>query len=192
MTNQGLGFATAGDFLPYLSFNAKAGKFFLSKDKVQTEVINPTFVVAFDKIKTGWMHFATGQAPQYVWHPSLQQKAPRPELLGADGNPAYKEGFKVELFSQANFGGAVEFSSSSQIVRDALNDLYVSYLSGVAANPGLMPVVTITGTTPVKGKHGTNFKPIWSIIKWAAYPATVANQSAPVAAEPVKAAVSEF
>ena len=191
----GLGFTQAGDFLPYLSYNAKAGKFFLNKDKVQTEVTNPTFVANFPAIKTGWMHFAAGQAPQFVWHPSLSVKAPRPELLGADGKAAYKEGFKVELFSQAALGGVVEFSSSSQIVRDALNALYVAYEAGKASNPGMLPVVETAGSTPIKGKHGTNFSPNFKLVKWVATPAefsaakVASNQSV---AEAPKASVSEF
>ena len=200
MTQQnsaGLGFAQAGDFLPYLAFNAKAGKMFFTKDKVMTEVVNPTFVIGFDKIKTAWMHFAAGQAPSFVYHPSLAEKAPRPALLDKEGKPAYKEGFKVLVFSQNLFGGVAEFSSSSQIVRDAVNVLYLAYDAGKAANPGLLPVVQMTGTTPIKGKHGTNFAPTWSIVKWvpapAEFDAPTSNANTPTAAvAPVAAAVSEF
>jgi hypothetical protein len=143
------------------------------------------------------MYFAAGQAPQFVWHPSLQQKAPRPDLKGSDGNAAYKEGFKVELFSQALFGGVVEFSSSSQIVRDALNVLYVAYENEKGANVGKLPVIETSGTTPVKGKHGTNFSPNFKLTKWvdapSAFTTTVANSN-PAATSPVqqKAAISEF
>lgn len=198
MTNQGLGFASAGDFLPYFSYNAKAGKFFFTRDKAQVELTNPTFVIDFDNIKTGWMHFAAGQAPQYAWHPSLAEKTPRPALLGADGKPAYKEGFKVEVYSQNLFGGVAEFSSSSQIVRDAVNALYLVYAAGKAANPGALPVVQVTGTTPIKGKHGTNFGMNWSIVKWAPKPADwaaskeAANQATLAAPAPVVASSSEF
>ena len=200
---QGLGFASAGDFLPYLNFTAKAGKFFFCKDKGQTELLNPAFLIDFSKIQTGWLYFATGQAPQSVWHPSLTVKTPRPEGVGADGKALWKEGFKVVIFSQTLFGGMAEFSSSSQIVRDAVNELYLAYLAGIVANPGAVPVIQVSGTTPIKstanGITNTNYKPVWSIAKWVPKPAEMdgapSNANASVAAAapaPVAASASEF
>lgn len=195
----GLGFASAGDFLPYVSYNAKAGKFFLKKDGLEQEVVNPTFVPALDRIKTGWMYFAAGSAPQFAWHPSLSQKTPRPEGVDKDGKALYKEGFQVELFSQSAFNGVVLFSSSSQIVREALNAVYVAYEEGKAANHGKLPVVETSGVTAIKGKHGTNFAPNFKITKWVGVPKEFSevvkpsNQSsAVVTPQQQKASVSEF
>ena len=191
----GLGFAQAGDFLPYLSYNAKAGKFFLNKDKLETEVVNPTFVPDFEKIKTGWMYFAKGSAPQYVWHPSLSVKTPRPEGVDKEGKPNFKEGFKVLLYSQDTFGGVAEFSSSAIIVRNALDKVFVEWEEGRASNPGKSPVITTNGTTKIKTEYGDNYAPNFAITKWIDTPKefsspSAANQppSAPVAAK----SVSEF
>lgn len=193
----GLGFAAAGEFKPYVAYNAKAGKWSMKKDGVDTEVVNPTFVADFANIKTGYFYYAAGQAPQVVLNPSLTVKVPRPDGVGADGKPLYKEGFKLDLFSKASFGGVVEFSSSAMLVREALNKLYVQYTEGLESNPGLLPVVEAAGTTKAVGKHGTNYSPNFKIVKWVARPDELgrpaANQSAAVVTpQPQKASVSEF
>jgi len=92
----------------------------------------------------------------------------------------------------------VEFSSSSMLVRDAINVLYTAYEDGLSANKGMLPVVELTGTTKAVGKHGTNYSPVFKIVKWVARPsefdtAQPANQS--TAASPsvaVRSAISEF
>ena len=193
----GLGFSSGGDFKPYIAYNAKSGKWSMKKDGVDTEVEKPTFVIGFDTIKTGYMYFATGQAPQYAWNPSLSQKIPRPEGVGADGKPNFKEGFAVDLFSNKHFGGVVEFCSSSMIVRDAINVLYTAYEEGKSANPGKLPVVESNGTTKVVGRHGTNYSPNFKITSWVDKPvefsqSAPANQSAEAPPAPARSAVSEF
>lgn len=195
----GLGFAKAGDFKPYVSYNAKAGKLSQKKDGVDTDINLPvSFVADFANIKTGWYYYATGQAPQVVHNPSLSVKAPRPAGDGADGKPLYKEGFTVDFFSNATFGGVVEFSSSSMLVREAINVLYTAYEAGVADNKGMLPVVELTGTTKVVGKHGQNYSPNFKITKWVVRPAEFdtaqpANQSSAAAVTPpAQKAVSEF
>lgn len=191
----GLGFSKGGDFKPYVSYNAKAGKLSQKKNDVDTDINLPvSFVADFAKIKTGWYYYATGQAPQVVHNPSLSVKAPRPAGDGADGKPLYKEGFTVDFFSPSAFGGVVEFSSSSMLVRDAINALYTAYEDGLAANAGMLPVVELSGTAKSVGKHGTNYAPVFKITKWVARPAefdtAAANQSA--ATPTLQKAVSEF
>lgn len=192
----GLGFSKGGDFKPYVSYNAKAGKLSQKKNDVDTDINLPvSFVADFAKIKTGWYYYATGQAPQVVHNPSLSVKTPRPAGDGADGKPLYKEGFTVDFFSPSAFGGVVEFSSSSMLVREAINVLYTAYEDGLAANPGMLPVVELSGTAKSVGKHGTNYAPVFKIVKWVARPsefdtAQAANQSAATPTQ--QKAVSEF
>ncbi len=191
----GLNFASAGDFKPFASYNAKSGRWSVRKDGVTVEVPNPTFVADLENIKTGWFYFATGQAPQTVLNPSLSQKLPRPEGVDAKGKALFKEGFTVDLFSQATFGGVVGFTSNSDLVRKAMNVLYQEYQEGLKANPGKLPVVEFTGSTPVKSEHGTNYAPQFKLVKFVDRPVEfskqveAANTQAPVAA---KASVSEF
>jgi hypothetical protein len=111
----------------------------------------------------------------------------------------------MKLFSQNNFGGVVEWSANSMIINQAVNELYTKYEEGLKSNPGLLPVVSVTGSTPVKSDYGTNYSPKMEIIKWVSRPvelATTAALGAPSAPaantnpEPApvqaKASVSEF
>ena len=190
----GLGFSQGGDFKPYVAYNAKAGKWSMKKDGVETEIEKPTFVADFAKIKTGWFYYAAGQAPQVVLNPSLTNKVPRPAGEGSDGKPLYKEGFKLDLFSKASFTGVAEFSSSAMLVRDAIGKLYDEYEKGVVANPGMLPVVESHSTQKVVGKHGTNYAPVFKIAKWVARPAEL-DSTAPAETNtvvPMQKVVSEF
>lgn len=177
-----------GAFDPWVKFNSKAGRFYIKgPDGNDQEVQNPVFVADFDNIKTGWINFVAGQAPDRTWDDSLSNTASKP-------SDAHKRGFALRLFSKANFGGVVELSSSSMHLCMAINDLYEQYESAKGANAGNLPVVKYTGSTPQKDKMGTNYKPNFVIEKWiprpaefatlvqgpAQGPSQAANQSAPV------------
>lgn len=172
----GLNISTGGgeDFKPYLKYNAKAGRYYAKKDGAEVEVTNPAFVADFDNIKTGWFYFATGMAPSIVYDPDLSTPAPKPSDL-------HKKGFEVEVFSQNTLGGVCVFSSTSGIVGGAINEIYEQYLKEKAANAGMLPVIQCNGVTPEVGKHGTNYKPNFTLLKWAPRPAEFggAAQAAP-------------
>jgi len=79
-----------------------------------------------------------------------------------------------------------------------LSDLYEAYEKDAANNKGKLPVVKCIGVEPMPGKHGTNYKPKFTIEKWIDRP-TEFDAAAPAQAAPVKAApapvantVSEF
>lgn len=184
----------SSDFDPWVKFNSKSGRWYIKGENGDVEVQNPTFVADFDNIKTGWLSFMAGQAPSKHWDVNLTTPAAKP-----DDN--HKRGFAVRLFSQNSFGGVVELSSSSMHICNSINELYTQYEADKAKNAGQLPVVQYTGSTPMKDKHGTNYKPEFKILKWVARPAeleTTYEQSAPVvavakaAAPPVANSVSEF
>ncbi len=83
-------------------------------------------------------------------------------------------------------------------LNNAINEVYEAYERDKDVNKGMLPVISCSGTTAMKDKAGTNYKPNLSIIKWAARPAELESsyeQSAPVTpTAPAKAAnsVSEF
>jgi hypothetical protein len=67
----------------------------------------------------------------------------------------------------------------------------------VPKNAGKLPVVQCTGTEAQKGKFGTNYKPVFSIVKWVDRPAALGENTpkaatAPEAVAAKPAAVSEF
>lgn len=185
----------SGDFDKYVKFNGKSGRWSMKDDAGVEQEISPTaFVADFDNIKTGWLYFAAGVAPDKVFDDSLTQPAPKPSEF-------HKRGFSVRLFSNASFNGVVELSANSMHICNAINEIYEQYEQQKDANPGMLPVVSFKGTTPMKDKHGTNYKPNFAIEKWAPRPAelndgaavqqALANQSSPAPA-PVAASVSEF
>lgn len=178
-----------GNFDPWVKYNGKAGRFYKKgPNGEEVEVINPVFVADFDNIKTGWIYFAAGTAPDRVWDASLSQPAPKP-------SENHKRGFSLRLFSNAHFDGVGELSSSSMHLCSAVNDLYTAFEAGRAQNPGMLPVVKYTGSTPMKDKKGTNYRPNFIIEKWVARPAEfdadASNENTQqAAAQPAPAPVS--
>jgi len=196
-----------GDFLPYAKFNGKAGRWYVKKGEGEVEVMNPTFVADFDNIRTGWFWFKQGSAPQIVWDTSLTEPAPKPTATFTDDKgkvrDCYKRGFELKLFSEQAFGGVVVLNGAAMHLNMAVNDLYAQYISGKAANPGQLPVIQVTGTLPMKDKEGTNFKPVFSILKFvprpsafdaqaATPPTPAAGAASNVTPQPVAQSSSEF
>lgn len=174
-----LNLGSSGDFLPYVKYNSKADKWFARIEKIDTEIQRPTFVADLRNIKTGWFLLMEGQPPSIVWDPNLTTPAAKP-------SDKHKRGFKLALFSQQFFGGdgLVEFTGASMHVCSAINDLYTAYEKDLPANLGKLPVVAVTGATPQKDKHGVNYRPIFSIVKWVDAPAifdTAVTPSSPAA-----------
>ncbi len=186
-----LNLGSGGDFIPYAKFNGKAGRWYAKKGEVEVEVNNPTFVADFDNIKTGWFWFKEGSAPSIILDDSLSAPAPKPPQTFVDSQgktrDCYKRGFELKLFSQAAFGGVVVLNGAAMHLNAAINELYAQYSTGKVANPGQLPVVQCTGTTPMKDKAGTNFKPILSIAKWIPRPAEFDAAATP---QPQAAAVA--
>jgi hypothetical protein len=193
-TKMGLNITTqSGSFDPWVKFNGKSGRWYIKGADGEEVEVNPTsFVADFEGIKTGWLWFAAGLAPDRVWDKSIKEAAPKP-------SENHKRGFSLRLFSQNTFGGVVDLSSSSMHICNAINELYEAYEAGLAANPGMVPVVKYNGTSAMKDKHGTNYKPNFSIEKWVARPAAFESDAAPApqaapapVAAPVASSVSEF
>lgn len=173
-----------GSFKVFVSYNAKAGRWYTKEDKPdaeQFEVVNMTAVFDLDNLKTGWFLFAPGVAPVKQFDPSLSEAAPKP-------GEGFKKGFELDVFSEKNLLGVREFSSTAGIVIDAMNDLYDHWLADKGANAGKLPVVKCVGVTPVTNKHGTNYKPQLEIVSWADRPAELAPPAASATKAPAESA----
>lgn len=172
-----------GGFKVFVSYNAKAGRWYTKEDKPdagQFEVEDLTAVFDMDNLRTGWFLFTPGAAPIKHFDPSLTEPAPKP----GDG---FKKGFELDVFSEKNLLGVREFASTAGIVIDAMNDLHTDWEAAKDANPGKLPVVKCVGVHPVTNKHGTNYKPQFEIVKWVDRPAELQGATAP-AAPPAQAA----
>ena len=129
------------------------------------EIARPTFLLDLKNIRTGWLRFREGQAPERVIDPSLDRAAPSP---GED----FKRGFVVTAYSPKFFGGAVEFSSASIHLSNAIREVYAAFEENGAKteNRGKVPVVACTGSEAMKDKYGTNYRPKLEIVKWVDRP----------------------
>lgn len=180
---------TSGDggFKVFVSYNAKAGRWYTKKDEPdaeQFEVTNMTAIFDMENLRTGWFLFAAGVAPVKQFDPSLLEAAPKP----GDG---FKRGFELDVFSEKNLLGVREFASTAGIVIDAMNDLHDHWLAGKDANPGKLPVVKCSGVQPVTNKHGTNYRPVLEIVSWADRPAELAAPATAATTAPAPAAKAE-
>jgi hypothetical protein len=146
---------------PFIKFNGKSGRWYAPSG----EEIAAPFNCVFDlsNAVSGWIRFQEGEGPQRRIDPSPDQAAPNP----GDGS---KRAFVVGLYSERHFNGYAEFSSSSVHVGAAVVDLYKQWKEQRDQHPNQLPVVTINGTQTVRGKNGTNFKPVFAITGWTDRP----------------------
>lgn len=179
--------ATGADFKTYITFNAKAGRWYTKedgKDEPLFEVTDMTAVFDMPGLQTGWFKFTSGVAPEKVMDPSFSQAAPNP---GQD----FKRGFQLDLYSEKNLLGLREFSSTAGIVIEAMNQLYDLWVAAPETATGKYPVVRCVGVMPVTNKHGTNYQPKFEIVGWTDRPAALCGGGpatpAPVTAAPAPA-----
>lgn len=163
----------SSDFIPYLKFNGKAGRWYCKNDNGdEIEVQNMTAIFDLAQIKTGWILFSEGAAPDTVWDNGA---------VAAQPSPKHKRGFALNAFSPKELGGVREFSATSNNAIIAIKELHAKFEAAPEAAKGLVPVVKCESVTPVKSKFGTNYQPIFAITKWVprpdALPAGVAASS---------------
>jgi hypothetical protein len=190
---------SGGDIKPYVKYDAKAGRLF-RMDRVQHsdgtfsseshEITNTAqMVMDLANIRVGWINY-TSQGPirRLV---VLGQEAipPRPEDKNTDGKPAFKQGFEVDLLLDKNSGGGGlrVLGSAAGCVIEAMDALHDAFTGAAESKAGKLPVVKISGVSPVKSGQSTNYKPNFAIVNWidrpqplaGTAPQTQPSQSAP-------------
>tara|TARA_R110002110_G_scaffold19978_3_gene81828 strand:- start:621 stop:1211 length:591 start_codon:yes stop_codon:yes gene_type:complete len=163
----GLGLPTSGsgDFIPFIKYNAKAGRWYTKSDAGDvTEVATLCAVFDLENIRTGYIKFGAGAAPEHRFDTATGKgDAEQPD-------DKFKRGFIVNIFSDKNIGGLREFSSTAGVVNETMNALYDDYIEGLKANAGKLPVVECTEVVPIEGAHGTNYGPTLKISAWTDRP----------------------
>ena len=174
-----------GDRMPLIKYSAMDGSFRTSDRvneggewrSVDEEIALPTqMVMDFDNIEVGWIRY--NPKPDFIMVKSGQPRPEQPDEKDAEGKPAYKWGFRVQL-GNPNVG-LRELSTSSKNVYDAMLALYKAWEAGKAANAGMMPVIEITGTTRTEAGWRV---PNWSIVKWVPAPGFMTGAPTEPAAE---------
>lgn len=155
---------TNADFISYLKYNSKAGRWYIRNDiGEEIEVKDLTAIFDLENIKTGWVLFAEGTAPDTLWDPDKSHAAQQP-------SPAHRRGFAVNVYSTQKLGGLREYSSNSNASIISITDLYTEFEKAPERTQGLVPVVTCESVEPVRSKFGTNFQPVLKIVKWVPRP----------------------
>jgi hypothetical protein len=166
-----LDIGSTGNGKAYLKFNAKTGKFSVHGVEVGNREMHlpNNFVADFGNMTIGWIRRGEGQPQQLLMDSSVHGKAPQP-------GEGFKRGFVVNVHCPM-FGGTVEFASNADNVCNAIKDIYSQWLAGKASNPGKLPVLACKGVQAMKGKYGTNYRPIFTIVDWVDRPAELPNVS---------------
>ena len=157
-----------GEFTPYLKYNAKAGRFYVRPQGAtqDVEVANPRLAVDMAHIKTGWIFYPEGGAPEKVWDASPDKAAPRPA-----GPKKFKRGFEALVFGGDNIPGVGklglrEFGSTASCVIAAILKMHAAYEAGAAVNPGKVPFYACKSVIPIQGAYGTNYEPDFALTGW--------------------------
>lgn len=168
-----LAIGASGVIKPYVKYNSKADKWFVrAEGGGDLEIARPTFLMDLANIRTGFLRFGEGQAPERIIDPSLDRTAPNP-------GQGFKRGFVVACFSPKFFGGMAEMASASIHTSNAIRDVYAVFeeQTGQVQNRGKVPLVACTGAEAMKDKYGTNYRPKLELVRWVDRPADLPDAS---------------
>jgi hypothetical protein len=194
----GLSTGTSGaEFIPHIRYDARAGRLFRadraqgSDGRWQTSMVDisnppPQFLMDLAQIEIGWLSYTGGT-------PDLQM-VPFGAALPPPPSKEHRQGFRVRVFAPKLLGGLREFASSAKVVISAMDALHSVYETASERSQGLVPVVSLAGTTPVTSKtpqgSSTNYAPVFRIEKWVARPADLPFDAATAATPAPEAAPS--
>jgi hypothetical protein len=195
----GLGLSTGcggGNIKPFIKYDSKAGRLFRA-DRVQqrdgtyatntVEITNVAqMVMDLAKIRVGWIYYSAQGPIRSLAVLGKEAMPARPEDKGADGKPAFKQGFEIDLVLNADADGGNPssrvLSSTAGCVIEAMDALHDAYSTASESKAGKLPIVKIAGVSPVKSGQSTNYKPEFAIVGWIDRPASLA--AAPQTASP--------
>jgi hypothetical protein len=113
---------------------------------------------------------------------------PAGQALPPQPSPEHKQGFRVRVYAPKLLGGQREFASCAKVVIVAMEALHNAFQAAPERAQGLVPVVTVAGTTPVTTRtpqgSSTNYAPVFRIEKWVPRPAELEPTAAGGGAAP--------
>jgi hypothetical protein len=182
-----------GEGQPILKANAKSGRF--TVDDVSVTKIQ--FIADLDNAEAGWMRFGENMSPDFRLVPvrDLLNGAPypaAPDVRDKDNKLLYRRGFKMMVKIGDKLAGGRpsvrELASNSFVMAGAIDELLRAWYEG-ARQEGKLPVVEAADWEEVKGAHGSNFRPQFTIKRLVDRPADLAPK--PNGAPAAQAAATE-
>lgn len=180
--------SSGGDFLPYIKYDARAGRMFKAEsvqtangfDRTMVDITqDAVFAADLENIQVGWLDFPTGTAP-------IRALVHVGEALPPKPTEKARQGIELHVWGQ-KLGGWRVLSSNAQAVTQAIDGLHNQFLIAPERKQNLMPVIRLTGAVPVKsqggGKVSTNYSPIFAIEGWIPRPAEPPLQGSSQAAQ---------
>lgn len=156
-----------GDFVPHIRWMAQTASWQKSTEDGREDIELKHAVFDLANIQTGWGIFAEGQAPEWIFDPTLAKKAPRPP----DGRE-WKRGFKLNVYSKSALDGVREFATTATGACMGILALYEQYeAQREAYGFSNVPVVQFDGATRKRVGKGNTAIPNFQIIKWIDRPA---------------------
>lgn len=181
-----------GDIVPFVKYDARAGRFFRNDRSEQNGAysnnavdITSNFkaVMDLENLEVGYLLFAAGSAPAFML---VKLGDPMPHKP-ADGK--WKQGLRVMMKLHADCGGDVrETSSNAAAFLKGFDELHSLYEAGKAVNPGKLPIVVLKTTMPITSgsgdKKSTNYQPVFEITGWAPRPKDLVHVAKGAGASP--------
>lgn len=177
------GSGSGGDIVPFVKYDARAGRFFRNdRAEVNGQYTNTPVditsnfkaVVDLENIEVGYLKFAAGSAPEYLL---VKLGDPMPHK---PADAKWKQGARVMMKLHASCGGDIrETTSNAAAFLKGIDELHTAYEAGKAANAGKLPVVVLKTTVPITSgsgdKKSTNYQPVFEIIGWAPRPSDLVH-----------------
>jgi hypothetical protein len=156
-----------------LKYDAKA-RCFKVDDKVLTSI---TMIVDVEKAEVGWIKFADNTMPEFELVPieSLTNGTSYPAMpdeRDSKGRPMWRRGFRVPVKLHdklVSTGPTVrEWASCALATTRGFDALHDQWLAG--RQTGKVPVVSCNEFEEEPGQFGSNYRPVFKIVKWIARP----------------------
>lgn len=193
----GLPSQNAGNGKPYIKYDGRAGRLH-RVDRTQgadgmwssNEVDitrDAAFVADFANVRIGFINYPKGAAPQKVMVPYGSPLPARPNELGPDGRPLYRDGFEFDVVLHPSVAGndngqAREVSSTAKVAIDGFGEAFAKYLEAPEKAAGKLPVLKLVDTIAVKSGQSTNYRPVFDIVAWVDRPAGLNGATQPASA----------
>jgi hypothetical protein len=161
-----------GDAKPIFKYDAKQGIGKIDNDQVPLKNFKAIFDM--DAMELGYCRFSENTPPEFQMAPAANPTAvaalKRPDVVGADGKPVFKWGFRLNVKLSKELAGSSpsvrEFASNSYVTFNGIDALHDEWAGDRDKHPGKLPVVAGKSTIAVPGAFGKNHQPVFDIVGW--------------------------